>query len=139
LGTLDSLSDANIHVDVDLSYRFGDLTSRKQNWNAKLFVGLNQFTAESFAGIAHPRWLNASLNLQLVSGPTATGLRGYLQAGSGVYWPKSGSSEVGFNVGLGAQVPLGVPFSLEFGIDFHQVQTTNPTRFGTAQLGVLFR
>jgi hypothetical protein len=46
---------------------------------------------------------------------------------------------VGFNAGLGAQVPIGASFSLEFGIDFHQIQTTGPTRFWTVQLGVLFR
>lgn len=138
LGTLDSLSDANIHVDVDWSYRFGDLTYLKQHWNAKLVVGFNQFTAESFAGIAHLHWFNVSANLQLVTAPSATGLRGYLQAGSGIYVPKTGPSKAGFNAGLGAQVPVGGAFSLELGIDFHQIQTTDPTRFASVQLGVLF-
>lgn len=136
LGTLDTLSDANIHVDVDLAYR---LKLAPYHLDLKLTVGLNQFTAESFTGIEHPRWINASANVQIVSAPTATGLRGYVQAGPGVYWPKSGSSEAGFNVGLGAQVPLGGVFSLEFGLDFHQIQTDDPTRFVTTQLGVLFR
>lgn len=136
LGTLDTLSDANIHVDVDLAYR---LKLAPFHLDLKLTVGLNQFTAESFTGIEHPRWINASANVQVVSAPTATGLRGYVQAGPGVYWPKSGSSEPGFNVGLGAQVPVGGPFSLEFGLDYHQIQTDDPTRFLTTQLGVLFR
>ena len=29
--------------------------------------------------------------------------------------------------------------ALEFGIDYHQIQTKGPTRFATVQLGVLFR
>jgi len=138
LGNLDSLSDANIHVDVDWTYRFGDLTPGTL-LNAKLFVGLNQFTAETFASIPHPRWINLSLNAQVVTGPTATGLRGYVQGGGGLYWPKAGSSQAGFNVGLGAQIPISAPFSLEFGLDLHQIQTKPATRFYTVQLGVLFR
>lgn len=139
LGTMDSLNDANIHVDVDLSYRFGDLTPTKGHFNLKLYVGLNQFTAEPFVTFAHQRWLNVSANLQWVLPPIPSGLRPYLQAGPGIYWPKSGPSEAGLNVGLGAQVPIGAPFSLEFGIDFHQIQTKPSTRFYTVQLGVLFR
>jgi hypothetical protein len=136
---LDSLSDASIHVDVDLSYRFGDRTPTGSALFAKLLVGLNQFSAESFAGIEHPRWINASVNLQAVTAPTGTGLRGYVQAGPGVYWPKSGPSDAGFNLGVGAQVPLGGVFRLEFGLDYHQIQTKPATRFVTIQLGVLFR
>jgi outer membrane protein with beta-barrel domain len=139
LGTFDSLSDANIHVDVDFTYRLGDLTYLKQHWNIKLFAGLNQFTAESFAGFEHPRWINLSANLQLVTAPSATGLRGYAQAGPGVYKPKSGATVGGFNAGLGLQMPVGGAFALEFGIDYHQIQTKGPTRFATVQLGVLFR
>ena len=141
LGDLDSLSDANIHVDVDWTYRIGDLTTGK-HLNLKLFVGLNQFTAETFASIPHPRFINLSVNAQLVTAASATGLRGYIQAGPGIYWPKTGSSRAGLNLGIGAQVPIGAPtgpFALEFGIDLHQVQTKPVTRFYTVQLGVLFR
>lgn len=141
LKDLDSLADANIHVDVDFTYRLGDLTTGKQ-LNLKLYVGFNQFTAETFAAIPHPHWTNLSLNAQLVTPASATGLRGYVEAGPGMYWPKSGSSQGGFNVGIGGHVPIGSatgPFALEFGIDFHQVQTKPATRFYTLQLGVLFR
>jgi len=141
LGDLDSLSDANIHVDVDWTYRLGDLTTGK-HLNLKLFVGLNQFTAEPFATFPHPRFINLSVNAQLVTAASATGLRGYVEAGPGMYWPKTGSSKAGFNVGLGGQIPVGAvtgPFALEFGLDLHQVQTKPATRFYTVQLGVLFR
>jgi hypothetical protein len=138
LGDLDSLSDASIHVDVDLSYRFGDRTPTGTALFAKLLVGLNQFSAEIITGIEHPRWINASVNLQAVF-PTGSGLRPYVQAGPGVYWPKSGPSDVGFNLGIGAQVPLGGVFSLEFGLDYHQIQVKPVTRFVTIQLGALYR
>jgi len=141
LGDLDSLSDANIHVDIDWTYRVGDLTTGK-HLNVRAFLGLNQFTAEPVVTFPHPRFLNLSLNAQLVTAASATGLRGYIEAGPGIYWPKTGSSRAGFNVGLGGQIPVGAatgPFALEFGLDLHQVQTKPVTRFSTVQLGVLFR
>lgn len=135
LGILDSLSDANIHVDVDLSYRLQKRLPTGAALYAKLLVGLNQFTAEIASGIEHPRWINASVNLQIVA--PGAGPRPYVQAGPGVYWPKSGPAKPGFNIGVGEQVSLGV-VSLEFGLDLHQVQTKPVTRFVTIQLGVLY-
>jgi len=137
LGAMDSLNDANIHVDVDFSYRFGDRTPTKGFFNLKLYAGLNQFTAEPFVPFPHQRWTNLSVNLQWVLPPIPSGLRPYLQFGPGVYWPKSGPSKTGFNVGLGAQVPIA-PFALEFGLDVHQISTKPVTRFATVQLGALF-
>jgi len=137
LGTMDSLNDANIHFDVDFSYRFGDLMPKKGFFNLKLYLGLNQFTAEPFVAVPHQRWENLSVNLQWVLPPIPSGLRPYLEFGPGVYWPKSGPSQTGINVGLGAQIPIA-PFSLEFGLDIHQIQPKPVTRFATVQLGVLF-
>ena len=139
LQTLDSLADANIHVHIDWSYEFGRQMDDVRRFNAKLIVGFNQFTAEPFVPVAHPHWTNISANLQVVWTLGGTGLRGYLQAGPGYYLPKSGSADLGFNVGLGLQVPLSAPFALEFGLDIHQIQTDDPVRFYTTQIGVLFR
>ncbi len=129
---LDSLADANINFHIDASYLLND------RFNLKLMLGINQFTAESSTGIDHPLWINASANIQAVF-PTSTGLKNYLQVGPGWYKPKSGSSEFGFNIGVGWQIPIPALFNLEFGLDFHQIQTKDPTRFITAHLGVLFR
>jgi hypothetical protein len=137
LGAMDSLNDANIHVDIDFSYRFGDRMPTKGFFNLKLYAALNQFTAEPFVAFAHQRWTNLSVNLQWVLPPIPSGLRPYLQFGPGIYWPKSGPSKTGLNVGIGAQIPIA-PFALEFGIDIHQIQTKPVTRFATMQLGVLF-
>ncbi|HJQ64970.1 MAG TPA: hypothetical protein VJ816_01265 [Gemmatimonadales bacterium] len=135
LGILDSLSDANIHVDVDLSYRLQKRLPTGAALYAKLLVGLNQFTAEIATGIEHPRWINASVNLQVVA--PGAGPRPYVQAGPGVYWPKSGPAKSGLNIGVGEQVSVGV-IRLEFGLDLHQVQSKPVTRFVTIQLGVLY-
>ena len=136
LGTMDSLNDANVHGDLDFSYRISK-TPIKGYFNLKVYGGLNQFTAEPFVTIPHERWINLSLNVQWVLPPTGSGLRPYLEAGPGIYWPKSGPSEKGWNVGLGGQIPVGV-FAMEFGVDVHQIQTKPVRRFVTAQLGVLF-
>lgn len=139
LGTLDSLTDANIHAAIDFGYELGRRTDDARYFNLKLIVGFNQFTAEIPTAIPHPHWTNISANLQLVTAPRPSGLRGYLQAGFGYYIPKSGPSDPGFNVGLGGLIPVGAPFNVQFGMDIHQIQTKPATRFYTVHLGVLFR
>ena len=136
LGQMDSLNDANIHFDIDLSYRLERLPT-KGYFNIKLYVGLNQFTAEPFVPTPHERWTNVSANIQWVLPPTPSTLRPYVEAGYGRYFPKFGPGQNGFNVGVGAQIPIA-PFSIEFGIDIHQIATKPARRFATAQLGVLF-
>lgn len=132
LGDLDRSSDANVYASFDAGFRLTD------RWNLKGVLGLAQFTAESAAAIEHPRWLHASVNLESLF-PTPSGLRLYLRGGAGWYDSKSGSSDLGFNLGFGAQIPINAPFSLELGTDFHQIQDESDTRFLTLQLGVLFR
>ena len=130
LGDLSDVSDANIHVRADLGYH---LTDRVR---LQLMVGLSQLTAETAAGIEHPRWLNASVNAQVLF-PLPSGTAFYLEGGPGVYWPKSGSSDLGFNLGLGFQLPIPASrYRLELGTDFHRVSGGDD--FLTLQLGVLF-
>ena len=83
IGAFDTTADANIHVSIDFTYKFND------RFNTKLYLGLNQFTEESYTGFSHPRWINASLNIQALF-PISSGLKLYAQAGPGGYWPKSG-------------------------------------------------
>jgi hypothetical protein len=125
--------DSNVHFRLDASY---PLTDRVR---LLAMAGYSQFTAETATGLDHPRWINLSLNGQILF-PTPSGLRWFLQGGPGVYWPESGSSEAGFNLGFGAQVPLGSgPFAIELGADYHNVQADEDQEFVTVQLGVLFR
>lgn len=132
LGDLNRFADANIYAAVDAGYRLTDRV------NLQALFGLAQFTAESSAEVDHPRWLHGSLDAQLLF-PTPTGLEAYLRAGPGIYDPKGGANEFGFNLGAGARIPLQAPFDLEFGIDYHQISDDEDTRFLTVQLGVLFR
>ncbi|MFL6292886.1 MAG: WD40/YVTN/BNR-like repeat-containing protein [Thermoanaerobaculia bacterium] len=129
LGGLSDVADANIHIRADLGY---SLTDRLR---LLLAAGFSQFTAETAAGIEHPSFLNASANAQLLF-PLPTGTSFFLQGGPGVYWPKSGSSDLGFNVGLGFQLPITTRYRLEIGTDYHSV--TGDESFLTLQLGVLF-
>lgn len=130
LGDLDRPSDADIHVRVDAGYA---LTDRVR---LQLMAGLSQLVSEIATGTEHPRWINASLNAQVLF-PLPSGTDFFVQGGPGVYWPKSGGSDAGFNVGLGFQLPIRAPYRLELGTDYHRI--SGDTEFLTLQLGVLFR
>jgi hypothetical protein len=128
-----SAADANIYVQGDAV-----LFQLSDNLELKAMLGLAQLTAETAAGIEHPRWIHASLDAQLLF-PTASGLDRYLQAGPGLYRSKSGNYDAGLNLGLGARIPLQIPFALEFGADYHRVLDQEHSEFLTLHLGVLFR
>lgn len=130
LGDLSDVAEANVHVRADLGYSVTD------RLRLLLAAGLSQFTAETAAGTEHPRFLNASANAQLLF-PLPTGTSFFLQGGPGVYWPRSGSGEPGFNLGLGFQLPITTRYQLEIGTDYHHV-TEDDSDFLTLQLGVLF-
>ncbi len=132
LGDLDRNADANVYAQLDVGYALLDrldLVAR---------VGFLQLTEESSTGLDHPHWWHASVNAQWLF-PTATGLRWYLQAGPGWYEPKSGSGDAGFNVGLGARIPLPGPFAAEVGTDYHRISDDRESELLTVQLGLLFR
>jgi len=132
LDNLNDIADSNIHLRYDLGYRLND------RLEAMLMAGFSQFTAESSNGLDHPYWANLSLNIKGFL-PTATGLVYYAEAGPGMYRSKSGSNDAGANIGVGGQIPLASPFTIEFGLDYHLINDDDDTRFLTFQLGVLFR
>jgi hypothetical protein len=133
LSNLDDTSDSNIHVSVDMEYQV------KNNHYLIGVVGLNQFTAESASAIEHPRWINVSANYKITTPLTAKQMIYYIQGGIGQYFPKSGSSELGANIGIGAQIPLNNYSKLEFGGDYHYVNASEDNnQFLTFKLGVVF-
>lgn len=132
LTNLDRVADANIYAALDLGYRLNE------RWNLKGTLGLAQFTAESAALIEHPRFTHLSANAQALFA-TPTALQWYVEGGPGIYRPKSGSTEPGFNLGFGGRIPLNAPFDIEFGFDYHVVNTDRNSQFYTLHLGVLFR
>jgi hypothetical protein len=126
-------ADANIHVRLDASYPL------RANWRAQLLLGFSQFTEDFSTGRENLWYSHASADLQ-ANMPTATGLVWYLQAGPGVYRPKTGGASAGANVGLGGRIPLASgPFAAEFGVDYHLVLAERRTQFLTTQLGVVWR
>ena len=129
LGDLNKIADANIHVRADLGYR---LTDRVR---LDLQAGFSQLTAESFAGIAHPHFFNLSLDGQILF-PQPSGNAFFLEAGPGIYWPKGGGSDLGFNLGLGYRLPISNRHTLEIGADYHRISSRE--EFVTVALGVLF-
>jgi hypothetical protein len=133
LGDLDSLADANIHAHVDLTYKFSELLS------VKALFGIHQFTAESGAAIEHPNYLSGSLNAMLTF-PRPNEMKPYLQLGPGIYRAKDGTSDTGYNIGLGLMGKLTQEIKIAAGLDWHQVSfEENPDRFLTAHLGIIFR
>ncbi len=131
VGKLDPVSDANVYVRADLGYTLTD------RFRLELAAGLAQLTAESAAAIEHPRFLHASLDGRVLF-PFPSGPSFFLEAGPGVYRPKNGSSEAGFNLGLGFQLAIKAPYRLELGADDHRVPALD-AELVTVQLGVLFR
>lgn len=131
LRTLDARADANIHLRLQTGFR---LTSHLR---LVAMAGLSQFTEETATAADNIYWLNYSGNLQALV-PLPNGLRLYLQAGGGLYVPKTGFNEGGFNVGLGGQIPVSRPFLVQFGGDYHRTLGDLPIEFLTAQIGVLF-
>jgi hypothetical protein len=131
LGSLGSPSDANIQLRTDIGYGVSN------RLRLLLMAGLSQLTSETAAATAHPRWVNASLNAQALF-PLSSGTRFFLQGGPGVYWPKGGGSNGGFNIGFGFQLPIRSPYRLELGADYHRLPGPD-VEFMSVQLGVLFR
>lgn len=131
LGNIDTLMDANIHAHIDLTYQVND----------RLFIvgnfGINQFTSEIATNLPHYRYYNVSLNAKLLT-PITLLFRTYIQAGPGLYIPKSGSSTAGFNVGIGGNLNVKSGLNLEFGVDYHNLPKY-PVHFLTVHFGVLFR
>lgn len=132
LSALDEVSDANIHAHADLTYRLRD------NLNLKLMLGISQFTAESSAGLQHPRFWHANANVQLIL-PRPLNMKPYLQAGPGVYRDKSNVDTFGWNAGIGCITRINPELYLSAGLDYHDPRDDARSRFLAAHLGMLFR
>jgi hypothetical protein len=134
LGNWNKRHDSNIHFHLDLNYKFSD------KFLLKLMAGFNQFTADFSSAEDNIFLRNLSLNFQL---PIAykSWLSFYAQGGMGFYWPKVGTVKSGFNLGLGAQLPMNASVVWECGLDYHHIFTKekSPTRFFVTQLGVIFK
>lgn len=132
LGNLDDLSDANIHAHANLNYGFSPA------WFVTALAGIDQFASETSNGLDHPRYYNLSLDAKWLA-PVPSAFRPYLQAGPGVYFPKSAGNSVGFNFGIGGDVKVTSDLDLEIGLDYHQTSLNDPDRFLAIHFGLFFR
>jgi hypothetical protein len=131
LGNLNSQHDANIHFHFDVNYALLD------NVRLLFLAGINQLTADWSSHLDNRYWNYMALNAQWRFYHSSW-LSWYLQGGPGWYKPKTGSGRAGFNVGLGARLPLGIPVALECGLDYHFISGKEKARFIVTQLGVVF-
>ena len=128
LGALKKEYDPGPSLTVDAEYAFTDNTSLVAMWGLHVFPhDPNTFYYTNFS-------LDAKRYFSLV------GLRLYAQAGPGIYWPKSGSSALGANVGTGLSFAVLPNLKIEFGPDVHWVGASGRRGyFIDAKLGVVFR
>lgn len=129
LGRLDRISDANIYARLDAVIPW------TPTLNARLMLGLAQFTAQPTLTIAHPRYAHLSLNAQLHA-PLGVASRWYVNGGPGTYRDEGGSTSLGVNVGAGVMLPISSNV-LELGADYHRVNDDRGS-FMTWHLGILF-
>ncbi|NIM10864.1 MAG: outer membrane beta-barrel protein [Candidatus Aminicenantes bacterium] len=84
-------------------------------------LGYNGFKAVSASAAGDMYWWNISCNIksEILTRP----FRLYVNAGPGIYIPKTGSLEQGFNVGAGVSYSLASRWALELGTDYHRIFT----------------
>ena len=118
------------HVIRDRSRKFGKRSASRET------APENLERIQSHSGSLQKFW-NASVNAQGLF-PLPSGTSFFVQGGPGVYWPKGGGSDAGFNFGLGFQLPVRAPYRLELGTDYHTIPGADAELL-TVQIGVLFR
>lgn len=125
LGNFNNSYNPGLSLAMDIEKRL-----LPQLWAVGM-VGFNHFDASS-----DTHWWNFSANLKYEF--TTQGLRPYVNGGGGLYVPKNGSSKAGYNVGGGVNFDLASDWTLELGVDYHEVFTggTNP-QFVVPHIGVL--
>ena len=120
--------DEDYNVGIGLGGSLGFRLS--SNFSTVVLLGYNSFTA-GFAEGEDTSFLNLSLNLrsELVKYPVNV----FINAGAGIYIPRSGSVERGVNVGLGVSYSWKTEWAIEVGGDFHLINSigTDPNFFVT--------
>lgn len=130
LGKLSDISNANINVQADLTYRLtGTL-------NLSLIGGYSQFTAKPTLATENPYWFNASLNLQKVFS-SSSAYKPYIKAGPGLY-SAAGTNAAGANIGIGGLTSIGSSTWLMLGADVHRIFNDRKSGFLNIDIGIVF-
>ena len=123
--------NAGIHFSGNIGYRL------TPTFSVVGLLGYNYFSSGSSLS-RDSLWWNVSVNLrsEIVKNP----LRFYINAGAGIYISKSGALTSGVNIGTGAAYSLKSNYIIEFGTDFHLVNTLgNDSTFLATHAGVVYR
>jgi hypothetical protein len=115
----------------DIDYHF------TPQWSVVALLGFNHFRGKEVVE-RNFHWWNLSLNWKFEFNTNP--LRPYINAGGGIYIPKTGSVEPGVNVGAGFDFSVKPGLIIEWGANFHNIFTGGSgTRFYAFHAGVIFR
>lgn len=99
-------------------------------------IGFSNFKSNA-TSIPDNYWINTTLNLRYIktfNSPWSL----YVGAGPGYYFPKSGDSEFGSNIGLGTIYELNQSINFELGADYHALLNSN-YQFTQLHLGLIIK
>lgn len=130
-GNFNNNYDAGYSVGLNVEYRL------LPQLLVQGIIGYNHFDAGS-SSVSDTCWWNISANLKYEI--TTTPLRPYIHGGPGIYIPKSGSTEPGYNIGLGLDHSLSPDWTVGLGADYHHIFTSgSDTEFFVPHIGVIYR
>jgi opacity protein-like surface antigen len=131
LGSFRRTYNSGPSLTADLEYQFRD------NLSLYGMLGYHYFNGQTSA-VRDLSYTNLSLDIRGYF-PLST-WRGYVQAGSGVYFPNFGPSKFGMNFGGGLNFNIQPKLVLELGTDLHYVDPGGSRRlFVDPKLGIKFR
>ncbi len=126
----DSFLDGDLSYGLDLEYLFND------RFGLELFLGFDEFKVAGGGSVGDVTHLSLNAKLYLLPGANRLVLIG----GIGTYDPSQGSSENGFNLGIGGQFNLWPKTALEVTGKYHTVSGADSDfEFITWHGGVRFR
>ena len=130
LGSFNKTHDPGPSMTLNAEYPFRD------NLSAVGYFGFHYFHGDR----DNPNFYYSNLSLNLRQYFPVSSFRGYVEAGPGVYFPKTGPNKFGFNVGTGFSFNIQSKFKFEVGPQFHFVDPAGQNRvFVDARMGVAFR
>ncbi|MCF6211670.1 MAG: VWA domain-containing protein [Gammaproteobacteria bacterium] len=131
-GNFNNTYDAGISLALDIERRLSPQLF------AQGLIGFNGFDAGSPA-VSDTHWWNVSANLKYELTSTNP-WRPYINGGVGLYIPESGASKGGYNLGLGFDYNASPEWTLELGIDHHEIFTSGSnTQFLVPRVGAIFK
>jgi opacity protein-like surface antigen len=130
-GNFNNDYDPGYSMGVNVEYRLSP------HFLVQGLIAYNHFDAGS-SSVSDTYWWNISANLKYEI--MTTPLRPYFLGGAGIYIPKSGSTEPGYNIGIGLEYLWSPRWTVEVGVDYNQIFTSgSDTKVVVPQVGVIYR